>query len=242
MKRQDLTLNLSRTDSADVTDSAGQTYLSRSGQRCRKLPIPIYSRFSSVLSPVYDSTTSNQVINVIHYWNFFVFEWSFPVVMKPSRYSFLLHTNLVNVVIRANLSWLIEPWVSCVWGFTFPNCNCIICPVVAEIRSGWCWCRRLTSTVSSLTLSHARALLLSRWSFLGAKFGLRLAFCPLERSRVFRSPCLDLCVCVCVLVVGVHRCRTARQPTWLIFSCPSKVFFPEPNGRESNLPTRRTFS
>ncbi|XP_046634794.1 microtubule-associated serine/threonine-protein kinase 3-like isoform X5 [Daphnia pulicaria] len=60
MKRQDLTLNLSRTDSADVTDSAGQTYLSRSGQRCRKLPIPIYSRFSSVLSPVYDSTTSNQ--------------------------------------------------------------------------------------------------------------------------------------------------------------------------------------
>ena len=67
MKRQDLTLNLSRAGSADVTDSGGQLYLSRTGQRCRKLPIPIYSRFSSVLSPVYDSTTSNQVINVIRF-------------------------------------------------------------------------------------------------------------------------------------------------------------------------------
>lgn len=156
------------------------------------------------------------------YWNFFVFEWSFPVVMKPSRYSFLLHKNLVKVVIRANLSWLIEPWVSCFWGFTFPNCNCIICPVVAEIRSGWCWCRRLTSTVSSLTLSHARALLLSRWSFLGAKFGLRLAFCPLERSRVFRSPCLHLCVCF-----GCRRpSMPYRSPTDLInIQLPVQGFF-----------------
>lgn len=96
MKRQDLTLNLSRAGSADVTDSGGQLYLSRTGQRCRKLPIPIYSRFSSVLSPVYDSTTSNQVINVIR----FVFVvWSFPVIdrSKHSRYLFFFCQSLDSI-------------------------------------------------------------------------------------------------------------------------------------------------
>lgn len=63
MNRKDLKLNLPQNGSADVSESAAQLYVSRAGQRCRKLPIPIYSRFASVLSPVYDSTTSNQVIN-----------------------------------------------------------------------------------------------------------------------------------------------------------------------------------
>lgn len=61
MNRKELTLNLSRPEGADISESAAQLYVSRTGQRCRKLPIPIYSRFASVLSPVYDSTTSNQV-------------------------------------------------------------------------------------------------------------------------------------------------------------------------------------